>query len=1003
MKLSAQGKLQLAAKLVFATGASSVLGVAHATATSDVPASGASASDSNLKVAQAGGTAPSTATAGANAAPVQLQGVEVTGSRIKQPTLTGSAALQSINNKELKLEGTVSVDSLLNNLPSAFTTSATAIDTGASVATVDLRRLGANRTLVLIDGKRMVPGDPSSTGGTAANLNFIPAALVERVDVLTGGASAVYGSDAISGVVNFIMKKDFDGFSIDGQGSRTDSGDATNYTTNLIWGSNFSGGAGNVTLYAGYTRFDALTVGARDFSKFLLGTNRAGTQHFLLGSSNIPDGRFVSYDEPPGSNVMILDPNGSRTFVPDDGRVFRTQATALQRPDKRYTLGGFAHRQFDSHFDVYGSAMFMTDTVSNLLAPGGTFFRTFNINCDNPLLSGQERGFLCPNAGQTEANVSIGKRTVEFGARRDDMRNTEYRIAFGLRGDIVDNWSYDVSAQRSETIFSLAHLNDVSAQRTQQALQVTTDSSGNPVCIDPTGGCVPLDLFQVGQITPAQGNFVSVPAVQQGNTVEQVVTASITGDLGRYGLRSPFAKRGTQLAGGFEYRTEALDFRPDQEFASGDLGEGLVTPPVSGRFNVRDWFSELQLPIAEGLPFVKLLQLDTAYRLSDYKIASRSSELFTHAYKFGLRYAPVDDIAFRASWNRAVRAPDLNELFFPTSLQVFNGSDPCAGSTPQATLAQCERSGVTPAQFGNILNCPTGQCNLKFGGNTNLNPEKAITRQAGIVLTPRFLKGFTGTIDYYNIVLSGAIGTIAPQTVLSECLTNGQFCEQIHRGAAGQLFGGPTNFVGATNLNTGFIKERGVDFDFNYSRYLNDLGLGDNGRVDINFVGTYLNSFQRKNTPTSSAFECAGRFGVVCGVPLARWRHKMRATWENPLGMVPGFALSLQWRYIGSAALDANQSSNSQLNPTGSSFNRIDGVIPAKQYTDLTMTYRLPISTQDVTLRFGINNLGAEGPPIISVFQLPSISTTSIAPNTFPSVYDTLGRVFFLGVTADFR
>ncbi|MDE2148665.1 MAG: TonB-dependent receptor [Gammaproteobacteria bacterium] len=1004
MKLSAQGQLKLAAKLAFAAGAGLVLGQAHAAAPADAPASGASAPEANLKVAQAGATA-TTATTTGTGTPVQLQGVEVTGSRIKQPTLTSSAALQSINDTELQFEGTVNVDSLLANLPSASITSSTAVSTQSSVATVNLRNLGPGRTLVLIDGKRVVPGDPQ--GGPAANLNFIPAALVERTDVLTGGASAVYGSDAISGVVNFIMKKDFDGFAIDGQWGRTDSGDATNYNVNLIWGSNYAGGDGNVTLYAGYTRFDELKQDARDFSVSNFAPSKDGTKLIPLGSGTIPDARFVSYDQPAGSSpYRILDPNGSRTFVADDGRTFNFNPfNLLQRPEKRYTLGGFAHRSFNEHADVYGSAMFMTDSLNNQFAPGGTFFNNFTINCDNPLVSAQQRQFLCPNPGQTEANVAIGKRTVEFGPRQEDLRNTEYRIVFGLRGAIVKGWSYDVSVQRGETTLTQDTLNDVSTKQTQQALQVTTDSSGNPVCIDPSGGCVPLDLFQLGALTQAQKNFVSLPELRQGNTVEEVASASITGDLGQYDVGSPFARRGIQFAAGSEYRRETLDFRPDQ---INQVDNQIF--PVSGRFNVRDYFGELQLPIAENLPFVKSLQFDTAYRLSNYKIATRSSELFTHTYKFGLRYNPIQDVGFRASWNRAVRAPDINELFFPSSVQVFGGTDPCAGPTPTATLAQCERSGVAPAQFGNIAQCSANQCNVRLGGNRNLDAEKAITRQAGIVLTPRFLKGFTATIDYYNIIVSNAIGTLPPQTILNECLQNNQFCNQIQRGVNGQLFGGPENFISTNNINTGLIKERGVDFDLNYSRYLMDLGLGDNGRVDFNFIGTYLNAFERKNTPTSPEFNCAGFFGQVCsnvspgdiGSPLPRWRHKARLTWINPMGAVPGFALSLQWRYFGETSLDSNNTNNSQLNPAQRTFDRIDAKLPTKNYLDLAMTYRLPIPTQDVTLRFGINNLGAEGPPIVGDTAIPALNSSSNA-NTFPNVFDTLGRQFFLGISANFR
>ncbi|MDE2149311.1 MAG: TonB-dependent receptor [Gammaproteobacteria bacterium] len=1010
IKLGAQFGWMATIALAAAVGAGAVSGVAQAAASADAPASGASAPQANLKLAQAG-VATGTATAAATGTPVELQGIEVTGSRIKQPTLTGSAALQAIDSKELKLEGTINVDSLLSNVPSAFTTSSSNSSTENNISTVDLRGLGANRTLVLIDGKRVVPGDPTALGGGATdvngvNINFIPTALIERVDVLTGGASAVYGSDAISGVVNFIMKKDFDGFAVDGQWNRTDSGDGTQYNSSLIWGSNFAGGAGNVTLYAGYTRLDTVPLIARDYNRCVFFPDANGKQT-CLGSSAIPAGLFFGDD--PNQPLGMIDPNGSRTIVPFNGNTFNFALTnLLVRPDKRYQLGGFAHRSFGEHFDVYGSAMFMQDRSGQQDAPSPTFFQDFTrTNCDNPLLSAQEQQYLCPNPGQTQASATIGRRLVELGPRVTDVRNTEYRIVFGLRGAIADGWSYDVSAQRSENSVSQAQFGHVSKQRINQALQVTTDANGNPVCIDPSNGCVPLDLFKFEAITPAQASFIGATALEQASTVEEVATASVTGDLGRYRVRSPFAQRGVQVAGGFEYRRETLDFRPDASLQSGDAtDEGGAIPAVSGRFKVTDGFGELQLPIVENLPFAKLLQLDTAYRLSNYKIATRSSDLYTHAYKFGLRYDPIPDVGIRGSWNRAVRAPDIQELFLPDAVRDIVIVDPCSGTTPAATLAQCERTGVTPAQFGNILQCPALECNVKLGGNNNLNAEKSITRQAGIVLTPRFLKGFTGTIDYYQITLAGAIGAIPPLSVLGACLQSGAFCDQIQRGQGGRLFGDTaTAFINDTDLNTGFIKTRGVDFNLDYNRYLADLGLGDNGRVSFTFVGTYVNAFERKNTPTSPQFDCAGLFGITCGNPHPRWRHRARLTWENPMGAIPGYALSLQWRYIGEASLDANRTANQQLNPTGAPFDAVDAKAPTKNYLDLAMTYRLPLESQDVTLRFGINNLGAEGPAILTVAANPTGVTQifNAGQNTVGSLYDTLGRVFFLGVNASFR
>lgn len=937
-----------------------------------------------------------------------LQAVTVTGTRIPQPSLISSAALQALTPTEIRLQGTVSVDKLLANVPSAATISSSNTDSENSFSTVGLRGFGANRTLVLIDGTRVVPGDPTAfnTGATdinGTNLNFVPTALVQRVDVLTGGASAIYGSDAIAGVVNFVMKHDFDGFSLDGQWSQSGEGDGTNYTPTVIWGANAADGKGNVTLYAAYTQQSPVSLQARPFSSCAWLPNGKGGRR-CFGSSIIPAGNFTSLDRPLGDNTVMINPDGTRTFVPQDGSVFNfDKYSNLVRSDRRYNFGGFANRQINDHFEVYGSAMFMRDTNENPSAPTTLNFSENQINCGNPFLSDSQRGYLCPNPGQTQANTLIGRRLLEMGGRTTVAENSEYRIQLGVKGEISDGWNYDVSAQRSENSVSQEYLNFNSAQRTQQALQATTDSSGNPVCIDASGGCVPLDLFHYLGVTPAMADYIRTEGLENGTITQQVATATVNGDLGQYNLRGPFAKDGIKVAGGLEYRREGLDFLPDPGLQSGDTqGEGGGVPAVSGRFNVADAFSELQVPLVQDHPFVKDLSLDAAYRYSKYRIATRASQLDTHAYKLGLRYAPDDDIALRASWNRSVRAPDMQELFFPTSIKVLQSGDPCSGTDPASPLAQCANTGVTAAEYGNIQQCPSQQCNVRVGGNLDLKPEESITRQLGLVLTPRFLKGFTSTIDYYDIVLTGAIGSISPTAILGSCLQGGLFCNQIQRAPNGALFGnGSGAFINSTDLNTGFLRSRGFDVSLNYDRYLSDMGLGDNGHVIFNLTGTYVSDFDHKNTPVSPEFNCAGLYGHVCGVPSPRWRHQARLTWENPMGAVPGLAVSLQWRYIGGVSLDANRD-NSQLNPTGAAFDSVDAKIPTISYLDLAGTYQLPFQNQDISLRFGVNNLTKRNPPIITLNALPLTTVYATPNNTFASLYDTLGRVFFVGVHANF-
>ncbi len=1034
MRSSASGRFELLAKSALVLVLISLLGLADpATAGDAAQSPSASVSSDTQDAAPPAADDPQAAPA--VEATQSLNEVVVTGSLIKQPNLTGSAALQVVNAQEIKAEGTQTVETLLDAMPSVqgnFSLTQTSNPGGArGVASVDLRGLGPSRTLTLIDGKRLMPGDP--LGGPEADLNFIPPALIERVDVLTGGASAIYGSDAIAGVVNFIMKKDFSGFTVDTQGSITGSGDGASYDTTLVWGNNFGGGedTGNVTLYVDYTHFNAITDGQRSFGKYALATLPSGLaatstaqcqsvygpasmlafDRCTAGSSAIPDGAFTSTNRAAAGLVSsgMIDPAGTPSIVAENGSQYNfNPLNYLHLPDDRYSLGGFAHRELNPHLDFYGSAMFMHDTSTTQAAPDA-IINTFQINCDNPLLSAQEQQWLCADAGLTPtqlANVIYYKRAVEAGNREDNISHTDYRMVFGARGKLVDDFSYDVSIQRGEAMLAENFAGNLSTTDLQQALLVTTGPNGSPVCENPAGGCVPANIFQVGGLTPAALKYLGIGSQEQANTVEEVGSATVSGDLTPYGIVSPLAKDGMGVAAGIEYRRESLDFEPGYALTSGALG--TPTLPVSGRFNVRDYYGEAQLPLVENRPFARLLQLDTAYRVSDYLIEGRDTSLMTHAYKFGVRYAPIRDITLRASWNRAVRAPDLNELFSPTSVGSVSGSDPCAGAVNPATgvvaggatLAQCERTGVTPAQYGTIVQCAAGLCNGMQGGNENLQAETAITRQLGLVFTPRFLEGFSATVDYYEITISQEIGTIPFSTLLSECITAGTFCSSIHRGPAGELFGSPTAYVSGTNVNVGFVKEKGVDFGLQYARNLSDLGLRDAGRVQLSFAGTLVNSLQEQAAPGIPVYDCAGLYGLTCGYPRPRWRHTMRASWLAPPDWrLAGLGVSLRWRYIGAVGLDRDQTGTDLASGIP---DLVDAQLARRQYLDLTLSYQL--RAQDISFRLGVNNLTDNDPPLTSTSGVDGFSNPNFFgdANTFPVLYDSLGRVFFFGLTANF-
>ncbi|RAK56267.1 TonB-dependent receptor [Phenylobacterium soli] len=957
----------------------------------------------------------------------QVSEIVVTGSRIPQPNLTSASPVTVVGAQDIKLQGVTRTEDLINSLPQVVAAQGAGVSNGSQgIATVDLRGLGPARTLVLIDGRRVVPGDPRNP---VTDLNFIPSPLVERVDVLTGGASAVYGSDAVSGVVNFIMMKNFEGVRLDAevgeyqhnnddsfiQGVNKTRGytapngsvwDGRQTTFTAVMGINSSDGKGNATVYAGYRSVKAILQAARDYSFCSLQERAPPTNIRCGGSGTTPAAHFFSNDLANASlpYEFTVDTAGPGNTVKAGSDLFNfAPFNYYQRPDEQYTAGAFAHYEFSSKLDAYAQIMFMDDHTRAQIAPSGIFGQTFNISCSSPLLSAQEVQTFCTNAGLTaadSASLAILKRNTEGGNRIDDLRHTDYRIVVGAKGDLSDNWSYDAYGQFGRAILNEHYLNDFSLRRLTNALNVTTDASGAMICADASAraeGCVPYNIFKVGGVTPAALGYVSTPGFQEGATEETVVNASVTGKIPA--LKSPYATDPIGVAGGVEYRREALDLSVDAEFQSGDLtGQGGPTPPVGGSFDVYELFGEARIPLAQDMPFAKDLSLDMTYRYSDYS----SSAGTTNTYGISADWKPIDDLRFRASYQRAVRAPNVVELFTPAAVGLGLSNDPCAGSAPKATQAQCLRTGLTAAQYGHIPSNPAQQYNSLAGGNTNLKPEEADTYSVGVVLTPTFLPGFTFSVDYFDIKVNDYINGRDPNLVLTSCLQTGDptNCALVHRApGTGSLWLGQAGYVEGINTNLGYLQTKGVDVEATYRTDLGRFGLDNWGGVNVNFNGTYLD--ERVTNPlikitdasgkVYSSYDCAGLYGATtCAQPRPQWRHRMRVTWNTP---VDGLQISGAWRYIGSVKAKQT-SSNPFLSGTVYSF---DQKLAAQSYFDLAGTWHMK---DHYTFRVGVNNVFDKQPPLVgSVIGGNSIYFNG---NTYPTVYDALGRFAFASITAEF-
>ena len=460
------------------------------------------------------------------------------------------------------------------------------------------------------------------------------------------------------------------------------------------------------------------------------------------------------------------------------------------------------------------------------------------------------------------------------------------------------------------------------------------------------------------------------------------------------------------IAFGAEYRREALTFRTDQEFQTGDLaGQGGPVLPVAGAFNVKELFVEARIPIVTDMPFAKRIEFNPAYRYADYSSAGGNN-----TYKLSGEWAINDDIRIRGGYNRSVRAPNVLELFTPQGIKLDGATDPCAGKPGSPTLtltpAQCANTGVSAAQYGNILPNPAAQYNGLTGGNPALKPETSGTYSLGIVLTPHSLiPGFSFSADAFKVRINNVIQGFGADNILQTCGVTGDpfFCSLIHRAAGtGSLWLGTTIPGAATSgyviditQNAGFLKTSGIDFAANYRTSFKNMGLGDYGGLAFDFLGTYTRDYQvYSGIPSSAILQCVGNFGTVCqgtstpqSGPLPYWRHKLRLTFTP--SMLSGFEVSVNWRYIGGVKVDTIPNT-----PAGAACS--DCSIEAYNYFDLAAQYRWK---DRYTFRVGVNNIFDRDPPIIGSGQLPAVVGSG---NTYPQVYDPLGRFLFAGLTADF-
>ena len=966
-----------------------------------------------------------------------VQEVTITGSRIKAPNLTSDSPIDAVNKDAIAQANVQTVEGLLNQLPSvatSFTQQQSSL-VGGTTANVNLRNLGINRTLVLIDGHRIGPSDTSS----AADLNFLPTTLLQGVDVLTGGASAVYGSDAVAGVVNFHLIRNLEGAIADFSYSAAehDNNNPTEKTvaanspfpvspasgtafdgftreSSGIVGANLDNGRGNITIYGDYRSTSPVLNLARDWNNCANSPKVVNGQPTVTctGSSSTLYGTFSGL---PGlKGTQINNPNGTATFVPFTAAAeFNTVNLGyLQRDDSRAAVGGYGHYSINDHVEFYSELMYMHDDSLQQDPGGGLFiggqgtYTSLSVPCNNPYLGttpnssgvSQYTAIGC-KPGVASVNISVPGEHFTSPRQVDNVHD-DYRALGGLRGDIDGNWSYDLSVSHWQSDYGIKYMNWTSLPAAQSAINAGT-----------------LDIFQYGGPTAAQQAAVNTTDLESETTKEDDAQLNLTGDFGPYGGASPLAHNPVAIAGGLEYRHTTLNLAPDANLAAGAIaGSGGAFPAVAGGETSIEEYAELRAPLVEDAPYVKALNLSLGIRHTNVGVDDTNDSFSNNTYKIDADYAPMDDIRFRGGFNRAARSPDVYELLQPQLSGITNGTnDPCSGNAtgtgplfPQ-NLAACTspavgKAGVTAAQFesGSIPYCNNSQCKELSGGNPALRPEEADTWTWGANITPSMIPGFDASIDYWDVKINNYIGTLSPAAIINGCyggLT--LYCQYINRDPNTGSIGQGSGYVTATNVNLDSIHNRGVDISLNYIRKLQDLGLTDRdyGALQFRMDGTYTLQAELQAIDVIKAYNCSGLFGPTCGEPQPNWRHAAHLTWITPWAA----DLTATWRYIGGTKLDADSPGNPGYGGATSACGGLkdcgglNGTINSYNYIDLSASYTLK---ENYTVRFGVNNLMDKDPPVLTTLGIGGGLSGQYTNNNTYTMYDTLGRVLSVHFTA---
>jgi len=956
----------------------------------------------------------------------QVDDIVVTGSRIARQDYVANSPIVTVTAEDFQATGSVNIETLINDLPQ-FTPSVNATSNNPSnggQANVQLRGLGTTRTLVLLNGRRVVASNASSV----VDLNILPTSLIRSIETITGGASSTYGSDAVAGVLNFLLNDDFEGVRIDAQYGESDRNDAATDSVNLTIGGDIADGRGNAVISFDYSHRESIFNAARPFSSISGFSGASPLGSTVFDGTNLPTTAVVGGFITGGlnSNTFGFNTNGTlftyqgaRDYVSPGGidfEGFRTPGPLQQTdfayntgplnfgvlPQTRYNVFGAASYEINPAAEVYTEFLFSQFETANVLAasPAAGTATGFRVPSTNPFISSELRSVLNSRALPT-ASFRLDKRFSALGPREGAEATSVYQITTGIRGDLAGtrDWTYDAYLSYGRVDNTTTQSGNVSRSAVQRLLDAA--DGGASLC---AGGFNP---FGESALSDACRRFIGRQSKNTTINDQRVFEINLQGGV----FELPAGE--VRVALGGTYREQNFDFLPDASLSAtallpsfngtatvltvqNDIAGFNAQSSLSGADQVFEGYGEILIPLLRDLPFIQNLETNLGYRVSNY-----DSVGIVDSYKADANWDVVEGLTIRGGVQRAVRAPSIGELFAPQNLNFPNigsptstagvrqfSGDPCdirgayraPGAAGAAQVrALCLTQGV-PVQIIDTYTFPNQQVSGLSGGNPNLDSETADSFTVGVVVQSPFsnpwISGLSGSVDYYDIQIENVISTLAATEQFRRCFNfdgtsnptynpNNTFCQLFSRDRAS----GQVSNTFETNANLAARQTSGIDYQIDWTLGLADIGAPDWGTLALNVTGTKLENYERQDLPGGVFTDLTGTLGNTIGFTLPEWKTLTSLNWIN--GPVN---LGVRWRYQGSAV----------------NFNNRAQTIDAINYFDLNGSWSI---NDTVSIRAGVNNLTDELAPVYA---------PAVAANTDPSTYDVLGRRYYVGVTARF-